>query len=403
MADALELPANELRDVTRLLHGDGAHSGEHLALLLEARHVTDREHLGMTGETAVALHDHAALAIGGNAELLREAIGLHTRRPHHGAGFDALARSSRAETGQVVGLFAGLERDAGVVDADHANAGANLGAELLELLDRALRERRRERRQDARTGFDEDHLRLARVDGAEVTSEDEVRQLGDRARELDAGGAAADHREREELAPRAHVGLALGAFEGEEHAAADLERVLEVLQSGRMDLPVVVTEVRGLRADREHEPVVREGLVRFVSDVNGPRLEIDARDVTEHDAHVGIAGEDAADGRCDLGGGEARHRHLIEERLEEVVVGAVDQRDLDVAPGERLRGLEAAEAAAHDHHAPLRLGAHRKYPPRSWGRDPAASMPPLCRRTTEAEHDPRATSFPFRHVQIAVA
>jgi hypothetical protein len=360
MPDALELPPHELRDVTGLLHGDRAHARQHVALLLEARHVADREDLGMAGDAAVLADDDAALTIGGHAELLRERIGLHACGPDHGRGVDALARATGAETGHVVGLVAGLQRDPRVVDAHDTNAGANLGAELVELLDRALRERRRERRQDARAGLDEDDLRLARIDGSKVTREHEVRELGDRAGQLDAGGAAADDREREELAPRADIRLAFGAFECEEHAPPDLEGVLEVLQAGSVDLPVVVTEVRGLRADGEDQPVVGERLLRIVVDVDLARFEVDVAHVTEHDPHVGLAGEDGADRGCDLGGREARHRHLVEERLEEVIVRAVDQRDLDVSARERLRRFEPAEAASDDHHAPRhRFRVHR--------------------------------------------
>jgi hypothetical protein len=44
-------------------------------------------------------------------------------------------------------------------------------------------------------------------------------------------------------------------------------------------------------------------------------------------------------------------RHLVEERLEEVVVRPVDQRDVDVALAQEPRGEQAAETAADDHDA----------------------------------------------------
>ena len=49
----------------------------------------------------------------------------------------------------------------------------------------------------ARPGFDQQHARLARIDVAEVVAQRVPRDLGQRARELDARGPAADHRERE--------------------------------------------------------------------------------------------------------------------------------------------------------------------------------------------------------------
>ena len=140
MADAVELPPHELRNVAGLLHGHRAHARQHLALLLEARHVADGEDLGMTRNAAVPADDDAALGIGGHAELLRERIGLHACCPHHGRGVDALARATGAEAGQLVSFVAGLEREPRVVDVDDTNAGTHLGAELAKLLDRALGE-----------------------------------------------------------------------------------------------------------------------------------------------------------------------------------------------------------------------------------------------------------------------
>ena len=43
--------------------------------------------------------------------------------------------------------------------------------------------------------------------------------------------------------------------------------------------------------------------------------------------------------------------HLVEQRLEQVMVGAVDERDLDLGARQRTHRRQAAEAAADDHHA----------------------------------------------------
>ena len=49
--------------------------------------------------------------------------------------------------------------------------------------------------------------------------------------------------------------FALGTFEREQHALADLERILERLQTGRVGTPVVVAEVR-MRRPRGDDHVV---------------------------------------------------------------------------------------------------------------------------------------------------
>ena len=58
----------------------------------------------------------------------------------------------------------------------------------------------RVRRQHARGRLEQDHARAARVDAAEVARQGVARDLGQRARQLDAGGPAADHHEGEPAA-----------------------------------------------------------------------------------------------------------------------------------------------------------------------------------------------------------
>ncbi len=62
---------------------------------------------------------------------------------------------------------------------------------------------------NARACFEEDDTRVGRMDGAEVAPQGEAAQLRERAGELDARGAAADHDESEE-APALGVESSLG-------------------------------------------------------------------------------------------------------------------------------------------------------------------------------------------------
>jgi hypothetical protein len=50
-------------------------------------------------------------------------------------------------------------------------------------------------------------------------------------------------------------------------------------------------------------------------------------------------------------GESAAWRHLVEQRLEQVVVLPVHQGDLDRRPGQRPRRFQPAEAGAQNHHA----------------------------------------------------
>src|SRR6185312_7497115 len=49
-----------------------------------------------------------------------------------------------------------------------------------------------------------------------------------------------------------------------------------------------------------------------------------------------------------------RHRHLIHERLEQVVIERFDHRDVDRLAPQRLGRLPSAEAGPDDHHARAR-------------------------------------------------
>ena len=80
--------------------------------------------------------------------------------------------------------------------------------------------------------------------------------LGHRAGHLDAGRAAADDDEGQPGVPADRVGLALGALERQQHAAADLQRVLEALEPGRERLPLVVAEVGVAGAGGDDQVVV---------------------------------------------------------------------------------------------------------------------------------------------------
>jgi hypothetical protein len=166
------------------------------------------------------------------------------------------------------------------------------------------------------------------VDVAEVARQREAAHLTQRARQLHAGGPAAHDHEGEERALSRRVALDLRAFVGGEHAPPDLRRLLQGLEARRELLPLVVAEVEVAGPGREDQVVVGE---RPGVGEHAPAFEVHAADLLLSHARVGAARQQAADGRGDLRGAEARHRHLVEQGLEEVVVAAIHQGDLDLA------------------------------------------------------------------------
>src|SRR5205085_696104 len=82
-----------------------------------------------------------------------------------------------------------------------------------------------------------------------------------------------------------------------------------------------------------------------------------AGDLAEHHPGVLVAPEDRAEWVADLSGRERPSGHLVGERLEQVEVAPVHQRELDRRGGQVRGGLQAAEAAADDDH-PMRPRRH---------------------------------------------
>jgi hypothetical protein len=85
-------------------------------------------------------------------------------------------------------------------------------------------------------------------------------------------------------------------------------------------------------------------------------LEIDAGHRRLVDAGVALALDEVAQGVPDGGGLDQPGGELVEHRLEGVVVVPVDQHDVGVGVLQRLRGTDAAEAAAEDQDAWAGLG-----------------------------------------------
>ena len=201
-----------------------------------------------------------------------------------------------------------------------------------------------------RPALDQQDLRVARIEVAEVVEHRVVRDVRENARELDARGPAAhDH----EAQPRFTIVLRglLRLLERAQKAMTNLERVLEALEPGRHWLPLVVPEVRVARARRDDEIVVRHLDLPEVR-LHDAALDVDAVDLRHQHRRVRVLAQQPPNRRRDVARRQHGRRHLIEQRLEEMVVRAVEQRDVDVRRCCSPRAAsEPREAAADDHDA----------------------------------------------------
>ncbi len=103
--------------------------------------------------------------------------------------------------------------------------------------------------------------------------------------------------------------------------------------------------------------------------------------------------EDAADRVGDVLRVEARGGYLVEERLEEMVVVAIDERHLHRLPSEPAGGLESPEACPDDHHA-----LHRRRRGVTHRRDPFA-----LRSESHLRADDEISSTPPARRAVAAA
>ena len=208
-------------------------------------------------------------------------------------------------------------------------------------------------RQQVRSAFDQHDARRFRTDAPEVVAQRMARDLRQRAGQLHAGRSAADDDECQQTPLCVGIDLPLGLFECEQHLPPHHERIVERLEAGRVLLPFRVAEVRVRRAARENHVVVSDRR-RAVSGFGRTRDEytsilwIDRRDIGEQHFDVLLSAQHPTDRRRDVAGRERRGRDLIQQRLKEMVVVPVEQRDADRRAGERARRVKPAETAADD-------------------------------------------------------
>ena len=182
----------------------------------------------------------------------------------------------------------------------------------------------------------------------EVGRERPFSELGNGAGHLDAGWAAADHNESHQSPSFVNISLVFGAFEGKQDAATQIGRVVDGLQPGCKRCPIVVAEIRMPRTCSEHQVVIP----------NAPPIgdhlftgDIDPRHVREHDLDVALSTKDAANWRGDIGRREPCGCDLVEQRLKQMVVVAIDQRDVKRSVCQALGSREPAKASADNHYA----------------------------------------------------
>ena len=116
-----------------------------------------------------------------------------------------------------------------------------------------------------------------------------------------------------------------------------------------MRCPVVVAEVAvGGTGGNDQVVVAQRGAV---AQLHLAQACVDVGDVPQQRGEVGLLAQNVADRCCDGRGRQTRRGHLVEQGLEQVVVGLVHQRHIHRLPGQRLGRFQPAKTAADDEDA----------------------------------------------------
>ena len=269
-----------------------------------------------------------------------------------------------------------------LVHVGHDGVGTHVDAEPLERAARRHAQRLGKRPEHVRTAFEQDDARRLRLNAAEVGSQRLPRDLRERARHLHAGRSGADDDERQQPPLLVRIRCALRRLEGHQDPLPDPERVVERFQAGRVLRPLVAAEVRMRRPAREDEVVERDRLV-VVDDEAMPR-RVDRLHVGEQDLDVFLMPEDPPDRRRHVSRRQRGGRDLIQQRLKQMVVVPIEQRDF------QRRALRTpapannpAESATDNHDArPGRSATTLRRPQRSGGANQPVMLPSSARNGT---------------------
>ena len=309
-------PQDVLRRVHRALHAGLHHARQQLSVVvLHAARVADDPHVGVAGHRQVRLDDHAARPVERGAQRLRSGEARDAGGPHDG-------RRHRAARLPSITPCASMPDDPRAFAHLDAKPRQRLGARRPA----AARERGEHRGPASTITMRARDVSMARNSCLSVW------------RAISASvpasstpvGPPPDDDERQQLVAPGRVRLALRPLERQQDAPADRDRVLERLQAWRMLLPFRVTEVgvpraaapesgsRSRSAGRRRAPDAARRGPRRVTSPSRTRTLRARRRIQRIGAPISA--------------GESRRRgHLVQQRLKDVVVAAIEQRDAHAA------------------------------------------------------------------------
>ncbi len=203
-------------------------------------------------------------------------------------------------------------------------------------------------RQEPRTGFDQQHARLAGIDAAKFSDQILIHQLDDGARQFHTGRTAANDYKREQCGAARRVRFPLGALQRQEHPAANRGCIFQRLETRREGLPFIMAEIGMSRAGGEHQGIECDGgaVLQFHAAV----LRIDTADRAEQRGHFLAPAHEEAYRPGDFRSRERGGADLVQQRLKQMMIALIDDGDAHVRAGQLLGRRQTAEPGADDDH-----------------------------------------------------
>ena len=184
------------------------------------------------------------------------------------------------------------------VDMADGGAGKYFHAEFLQLAACLQRQHFREGGQHPWSGFNQPHLGVGRVDMAELVLQCVAGDLGQGAGQFHAGRAAADDGEAQPCRALDRIGFGLGTLERQQQLAAQVQRIVQRLQAGRIGSPFVVAEIgmSGTASDQQH--VISD--LAAIAELHLPGVLVDGHHFAQPHFDVSLLAEDMPQRRGDI-------------------------------------------------------------------------------------------------------
>jgi hypothetical protein len=189
-----------------------------------------------------------------------------------------------------------------------------------------------------------------------------AREFGHLAGQLHPGRAGTDHHERQPLRSFLRIDCQLSHLEGEQHPMAKVPRVLNRLHPVRVLGKIVTPEIGMRRSSGHDQRVVGQPELSTVGAVSKHLLRhhIEFGHFAEQRPDVRLVADHSTQRRRDQAGRQDAGRHLIEKRLKQMMIRAVDQGDVGLGLAQRPNRAEPAESTTdYDHAMPIGHAASR--------------------------------------------